>query len=341
MNALTDPRYLAVLTTQALVPLVLASEAFRVVRGEITAQTLSMFESRLRRYVLPRFGGLAVGSIQYPDLVGFVDWLSGEGLHPASIRHVLISLRKVMNWAVIHQHLASIPAFPKIKTQSTPRGGFTPREYLRLWHAAKRLAKPHDIAHRPSHRDTQGGFFAKHQPVPQEFAWMIGFMVNSFIRPSDLKLIQHQHVQVVRGKYTYLRLSLPETKKHTVQIVTLRPAVRLYEALLKDAQARGFGQPQDFLFLPEVTNRTTAMVLMDVHFRRITEAAGVRQGPRNQSRTLYSLRHTAITFRLLYGSGVDLLTLARNARTSVEMVEKFYASELSAEMNIGMLQRRR
>jgi integrase len=117
--------------------------------------------------------------------------------------------------------------------------------------------------------------------------------------------------------------------------------VRLYEALLRDAQARGFGQPQDFLFLPEVTNRKTAMVLMDVHFRRITEAAGVRQGPRNQSRTLYSLRHTAITFRLLYGSGVDLLTLARNARTSVEMVEKFYASELSAEMNIGMLQRRR
>lgn len=35
---------------------------------------------------------------------------------------------------------------------------------------------------------------------------------------------------------------------------------------------------------------------------------------------------------------VDLLTLARNARTSVEMVEKFYSSNLSAEMNIDLLQ---
>jgi hypothetical protein len=53
------------------------------------------------------------------------------------------------------------------------------------------------------------------------------------------------------------------------------------------------------------------------------------------------LRHTAITFRLLYGNGIDLLTLARNARTSVEMIEKFYSSTLTAEMNIEMLQSRR
>jgi hypothetical protein len=45
-----------------------------------------------------------------------------------------------------------------------------------------------------------------------------------------------------------------------------------------------------------------------------------------------------MTFRLLYGRKVDLLTLARNARTSVEMVEKFYSSNLNAEMNIDLLQ---
>jgi hypothetical protein len=53
------------------------------------------------------------------------------------------------------------------------------------------------------------------------------------------------------------------------------------------------------------------------------------------------LRHTAITYRLLYGKGIDLLTLARNARTSVEMIERFYASQLTPEMNIGLLQSRR
>ena len=38
---------------------------------------------------------------------------------------------------------------------------------------------------------------------------------------------------------------------------------------------------------------------------------------------------------------LDLLTLARNARTSVEMIEKFYASTLSAEMNVAMLHNKR
>jgi hypothetical protein len=43
----------------------------------------------------------------------------------------------------------------------------------------------------------------------------------------------------------------------------------------------------------------------------------------------------------LYGRSIDLLTLARNARTSVEMIEKFYSSNLSSEMNIDLLQGRR
>ncbi len=83
------------------------------------------------------------------------------------------------------------------------------------------------------------------------------------------------------------------------------------------------------------------MTIIDLHFRRLLEATNLRIGKRGQVRTLYSLRHTSIMFRLLYGRGIDLLTMARNARTSVEMIEKFYASELSAEMNVDLLHSRR
>jgi hypothetical protein len=48
-----------------------------------------------------------------------------------------------------------------------------------------------------------------------------------------------------------------------------------------------------------------------------------------------------MTFRLLYGGKIDLLTLARNARTSEEMIERFYASKLTAEMIIDLLQGKR
>jgi hypothetical protein len=46
-------------------------------------------------------------------------------------------------------------------------------------------------------------------------------------------------------------------------------------------------------------------------------------------------------FRLLYGDAINTLALARNARTSVEMIDRFYAKPLTGEMNIEMLQSRR
>jgi hypothetical protein len=41
--------------------------------------------------------------------------------------------------------------------------------------------------------------------------------------------------------------------------------------------------------------------------------------------------------RLIYGGSIDLLTLARNARTSVEMIVNSYANPLSAEMSFALL----
>jgi hypothetical protein len=171
--------------------------------------------------------------------------------------------------------------------------------------------------------------------------WLIRFMVNSFIRPVDIKLILHKHIEVVTGPNTYLRLNLPETKRHTGQVVTMRAANSVYQSLKQHQESRGYGKPNDYLFLPEAKDREGAIQLLTTHFRKILEKANLRIGQYGQLRTLYSLRHTAITFRLLYGNGIDLLTLARNARTSVEMIERFYSSNLTAEMNIEMLQSKR
>ena len=64
--------------------------------------------------------------------------------------------------------------------------------------------------------------------MPTDMVRLIGFMVNSFIRSSDLKFIQHKHVEIIDGDYRYLRLSLPETKKHDQPIVTMTAAVSIY-----------------------------------------------------------------------------------------------------------------
>jgi hypothetical protein len=166
-------------------------------------------------------------------------------------------------------------------------------------------------------------------------------MVNGFMRPSDIFHIKHKHVEIVRREYEYLRLTLPETKRHKNQIVTLRPAVKVYERLKAHMVKSDLAGPNDYLFLPTIKDRAIAGRLISQHFNKVLNAAGMKQGSLGQQRSLYSLRHTSIMFRLLYGNGIDLLTLARNARTSVQMIEKFYASNLTSEMNIGLIQSRR
>ncbi|MEI9899164.1 MAG: hypothetical protein WDN31_02475 [Hyphomicrobium sp.] len=61
-----------------------------------------------------------------------------------------------------------------------------------------------------------------------------------------------------------------------------------------------------------------------------------REGSR---RTAYSLRHTYICFRLM--EGADIYQVAKNCRTSVEMIEKFYAAHIRTSLNAAAINRRR
>ena len=80
------------------------------------------------------------------------------------------------------------------------------------------------------------------------------------------------------------------------------------------------------------------METMRRQFDAVLLDAKLKKAGSGESRTLYSLRHTAIMFRLTQGDQIDLLTLARNCRTSVQMIDKFYAKPLSAEMNVDLIQ---
>jgi hypothetical protein len=309
-------------------------------QGDITKQTLGMFISRLRAQLNPYFDHAHIGSIQIKQISEFILHLQNQAIKPITIKQYLGLLKRILQIALDEGTIYKLPSFPKLKTKSIPRGSFSLPEYWALVKASKKLADPvkGEVL---THRSTSSGAYKKRVTVPFEMRWLIRFMVNSFIRPVDIKLIQHKHIEIITGPSTYLRLNLPETKRHTGQVVTMRAANGVYQSLKQYQESRGYGKPTDYLFLPEAKDREGAIQLLTTHFRKILEKANLRTGQYGQLRTLYSLRHTAITFRLLYGNGIDLLTLARNARTSVEMIERFYSSNLTAEMNIEMLQSKR
>jgi hypothetical protein len=51
-----------------------------------------------------------------------------------------------------------------------------------------------------------------------------------------------------------------------------------------------------------------------------------------------SVRGLTAGYELIHGENVDVNAIAQNARTSTEMVDRFYGSQLEGEMNIGKIQ---
>ena len=328
-----------VVTFGALATQLFANEEARVGRGEWTAGSLQVLRNRLDSFILPRWASAAPSEVTYQSLLDFINFMSDQH-STITISQYLVAVRKVLRHAVASGQLEALPDFPKVKVITKSRGAFTPTEYRRIIRKARSLC---GVRHPESGAEIRIKYKVrlKEQIMPPDLGWAIGFMVHGFIRPSDLKTLKHKHVEVVRGDNTYLRLTLPETKSHGKPIVTLYSAVRIYEQIVKNNARRDLAKPDDYLFMPQLRDRHYMLAVLSFHLNWVLGVTELKQGAHGQPRSMYSFRHSAITFRLLYGQGIDLLTLARNARTSVDVINTYYASTVTGEQNIALLQSRR
>jgi hypothetical protein len=326
-------------TFAAIAAQMMANENARVERGEFSAGSFKVLRNRLDAHILPRWGKQQPADIDHAQLLAFTQYLS-KTFSTTTVSQYLVAVRKILTMAVAVAALDKLPEFPKIKVQTNSRGAFTPTEYWQIMRTARKLQH---TRHPDSNSTLRKNYRLRtaELTMPPDVAWCIGFMVNSFIRPSDLKTLKHRHVEVVRNHNTYLRLNLPKTKSHSRPIVTLQPAVRIYQKITQHYNAKNLAAQDDYLFLPHLRDRQYAHAVLAFYFNWVLAKTGLKLGAHGQERSLYSLRHSSITFRLLYGQGIDLLTLARNARTSVDMINQHYASTVTGEQNIGMLQSRR
>jgi len=317
----------------------LANESARVRRGEWSRGSQQVLINRLNKLVLPRWESSLCSAISYQALQAFVNDMSVEH-STTTINQYLVVIRKVLKQALAMGLIDVLPAFPHLRGDAQSRGAYTPSEYWKILRCARQLNGQLYPADARTIR-LKYKIRSKEQRLPPDVAWAAGFMVNSFIRPSDLRTLKHRHIEIVRGENTYLRMNLPETKSHGKPIVTLYPAVRIYEQIVKNQRAQGRGGPDDYLFLPHLRDRNYALAVLGFHLNWVLAETGLKVGAHGQARSMYSFRHSAITFRLLYGQGIDLLTLARNARTSVDVINTYYASTVTGEQNIALLQSRR
>ena len=318
-------------TFQKVSDLLIEEQKALIERGERNAKLNVNDEQKLKKDLLPFFKDFHVRDITFKHINDYVKTLADRELKPATIKVHLNLIHKILILASRKGLLDRLPVMPKVKTVDSPRGWFNEDEYELLKKKASDIAFSKKEIH-----------LVRKDPITYEMVHVIWFMTASFLRPSDMKMLRHRNIQVVKEPALYLRITTDTSKTVNRPVVTMDNAVSIYEALIEDHKKNGKSVgKEDFVFFPEITkdkDRWKAMDRMGRQFDYIVKAAELKKSPSGEERTIYSLRHTAIMFRLTKGENIDLLTLARNARTSVEMIERFYARHLNAEMNIDKIQ---
>jgi integrase len=70
-------------------------------------------------------------------------------------------------------------------------------------------------------------------------------------------------------------------------------------------------------------------------FKTILDKENLRFDREGRPRTAYSLRHTYICLRLM--EGADIYQIAKNCRTGVEMIEKYYAAHIKTSLDAAAI----
>ena len=161
-------------------------------------------------------------------------------------------------------------------------------------------------------------------------------MVHSFLRPSEWKFLQNKHIRKLdEDGVTQLVITVPNSKtkksKGNLDTTTTEIAADVYyNRILKRHDDRN-----DFLFFNEIRDRESYVSdRVSRMFSLLCDHAGLSEDTYGQKHTMYSLRHSALCFQILKTGGTDLFGLAQNARTSSDMLEKFYLSHLTPQMPV-------
>jgi len=299
---------------------VVASRYFKSVEKTTTKTVHRTDLSRYKTDLLPVFGEQEIDTITNAQVSVLINRLKERDLSVASIKHYLVVLRKILKFAVANDLMQHIPMFPKVQGRvltAQKRDYLTQDEYEELVASAENLAKKETI---------ERGVL-----ITDEIKYLIQFMVNSFIRPSDIRVLKHKHIKEMKeGKDKWLVLNHPATKTNATEVQAMPASVHIYNKLVEFKKSKKMRLGLDeFVFLSEYKNRNTAMEVLGRLFRRVLKDSMIEEKT-GKNVTLYSLRHTSIMMRLVIGR-VDSLALARNARTSQQMVDKFYASHLTTQ----------
>lgn len=228
-----------------LIEEVLQIEAEKVRRDEIKQASYVMSQIRLEGLVFDFFKTQPLKKINAEVLSDFIAFLTRKNLSASTIQGYMAQTRKLLKLMCRKEIIKTVPAFPSLKSQPNSRGAFTLTEYKAILRKSKQLREVTFSDWGPRNK---AWIKSDYHQMPKEMNWLIRFMVYTFVRPGDIRQIKNRHIEIIRGNYRYLRLTLPEVKRHKAASVSLPPAVHIFEKVLAYQKGRGYGEPDDYVF---------------------------------------------------------------------------------------------
>lgn len=297
-----------------------------ITEGERSPSYVNQLKENLRVHLRPFFGTKGVsevtaGLVQDYRIARIQNPRSGRRPGRSQLHHEIITLRHVMKAAQRMGWITAIPdlSMPYRKAAKVEhRAWFSPQEYRKLYTATRERTK-----------NPPPPFIKRWKWVYEQFHDYVLFMANTGLRPDEAALLQFRDVTIVKDRSsgeTILEIEV-RGKRGTGYCKSTTGAVIPFGRLKERRRAGGNKPgPTDLLF-PDGTPRE----LMNTILGEL-ELKFDREGKR---RTCYSLRHTYICIRLM--EGADIYQIAKNCRTSVEMIEKYYAAHLKTTLDASAI----
>ena len=274
-------------------------------------------KARLRNHLVPFFGKMGLsqvtsGAVQDYRIFRLNDDPKYKPPAKSTMHQEIVTLRQVLKTAVRHGWLNGLPDLsePYRKVQKVShRAWFSPDEYKQLYTATRANIKR---AGNSYHRDLAAQLHDK-----------ILFMANTGIRPDEANWLEYRDIEIVEDDATGETILEIEVrgKRGVGYCKSTMGAVRPFQRMSERNQP----EPTDRLFPVDHKKQ----------FNRILAEQGLKTDRQGNRRTLYSLRHSYISFRLL--EGADIYQIAKNCRTSVEMIEKHYAVHLKNSLDAAAI----
>ncbi len=293
-----------------------------ITNGERSPRYVKDHGARLERHLLPYFGdkplsALTAGMVQeYRVMRLKPHTVTGKVPTRSTLHHETVTLRQVMKTALRHGWIAHLPDFSapyRASGKVSHRGWFSPEEYKKLYSHSRERAKA-----------AQG---LNWQHAAEQMHDYILFMANTGLRPDEANRLEYRDVTVEKDIGTDEKILVIEVrgKRGVGYCKSTTGAVFPFQRLT----TRNKPKPTDLVFPQDHKKQ----------FNRILADCDLKFDREGNRRSAYSLRHTYICLRLL--EGANIYQIAKNCRTSVEMIEKHYAVHLKNTLDASAINVRR